>query len=102
MTYRSINRRRFAYLLSLGTNEIELRKFFSDCQKQLIQRGGRVQNLPHGDKAQIRVIASELPSGTDEIVRKWFAENLTMSDPEPSQAVVETFQLVEAMSAGFF
>lgn len=97
MTYRSIDRRRFTYLLSLGTDETELRKFFSDCRIQLIRRGGKVQNLPHGDKARIRVLVYELPASTDEIVRKWFSEHLTMADPESPEAVVETFKLHEEM-----
>lgn len=95
MTYRAIDKRRFTYLLSLGTDEVELRKFFSDCRIQLIQRGGRVQNLPTGDKARIRALAYELPPSTDEVVRTWFSRHLTMSDPESPEAFVETFKLHE-------
>lgn len=95
MTYRAIDKRRFSYLLSLGTDEVELRKFFSDSRIQLIQRGARVQNLPNGDKARVRMLAFDLPTGTDEVVRTWFAQHVTMSDPESPQTIVETFKLHE-------
>jgi len=98
MTYRAIDKRRYTYLLSLGTDAVELRKFFSDCRIQLIQRGGRVQNLPNGEKARIRALAYELPASTDDIVRTWFSEHLTMADPESPEVIVETFRLYEEVS----
>jgi hypothetical protein len=95
MTYRSIDKRRFSFLLSLGTDEFELKRFFTDCRIQLIQRGGRVQNLPNGDKARIRALVHELPASTDDVVRDWFSENLALSDPESPEKIVETFKLHE-------
>src|SRR6266567_1822173 len=95
MTYRAIDKRRFTYLLSLGTDEFDLKKFFSDSRIQLIQRGGRVQNLPHGEKARIHTLAYELPPSTDEVVRAWFSQHLTMADPESPEVIVETYRLHE-------
>ena len=98
MTFRGIDKQRFTFLLTLGTDELELRKFFTDCRVRLIQRGGKVQNLPPNDKARIRAIVHELPTNTDEVVRSWFAENLTMSDPESPESIVETFKLHEEVN----
>ncbi len=95
MTYRNIDRRRFTFLLSLGTDEYELKRFFSDCRVQLIQRGGRVQNLPAGDKARIRTLVYELPPAAEEVVAEWFSKHLTMSDPESPEKIIETFKLHE-------
>lgn len=97
MTYCSIDRQRFTYLLKLGTDEFELRKFFADNRVQLIQRGAKVQNLPHGHATRIRVIVNELPMSTDEVLRNWFSENLSMSDPETPEKIIETFKLHEEM-----
>ena len=93
MAYLDIDRRRFAYLLSLGASEFELRLFFTESRTTLIQHGGRVQNLPHGQKARIRTLASELPKTTDSDVRSWFGEHLTMIDPEEPAKIVEEFKL---------
>jgi len=100
VTYRALDKRRFTYLLSLGTAEVELRKFFSDCRIQLIQRGAKVQNLPTGDKARIRALAYDLPSSTDDVVSTWFSQNITMSDPEAAEVIVETFKLHEEVGEG--
>lgn len=97
MTYCSIDRKRFTYLLSLGTDELELRKFFTDCRVQLIQHGGKVQNLPQGTNARIRTLAVELPPSTDEVVRAWFAKHLTMVDPEEAEAVVGVYERYEEL-----
>lgn len=95
MTFRAVDKSRFAYLLSLGAGDYELRKFFTDCRVKLIQRGVKVQNLPHGEKARIRVITNELPTSADEILRNWFSEHLTMSDPELPDVIVDTYKLHE-------
>lgn len=97
MTYCGIDRKRFTYLLSLGTDEFELRKFFADCRVQLIQHGGKVQNLPQGTNARIRTLAVELPPSTDEVVRTWFAKHLTMVDPEEAEAVVGVYERYEEL-----
>lgn len=97
MTYRGIDRKRFAYLLSLGTDESELKRFFTDCRLQLIQRRGKVQNLPHGSKARIQTLASELPPLTDEVVQSWFAKHVTMVDPEEAEAVVGVLERYEEL-----
>lgn len=98
MTYSGIDRKRFTYLLSLGTDELELRKFFTDCRVQLIQHGGKVQNLPQGTNARIRTLAVELPPSTDKVVRAWFAKHLTMVDPEEAEAVVGVYERYEELS----
>lgn len=95
MSYRGIDRTRFSYLLSSGTDEFELSKFFTDCRLQLIQHGAKVQNLPHGHRNRIRTIAAELPRTTDDIVQSWFAKHVTMVDPEEAEAVVGVFKRYE-------
>ncbi len=100
MTYLGIDRKRFTYLLSLGTDEFELKKFFTDCRVQLIQHGGKVQNLPQGTNTRIRTLAVELPSSTDEVVRAWFAKHLTMVDPEEAEAVVGAYETYEELGEG--
>lgn len=95
MTYGGIDHKRFTYLLSLGTDEFELKKFFTECRAPLIQHGGKVQNLPQGKNARIRTLAVELPPATDEVVRAWFAKHVTMVDPEEVEAVVDVFKRYE-------
>jgi len=95
MAYAGIDKRRFTQLLEWGADDEELRRFFVDSRVQLIQNGGRVQNLPHGKAARIRVLAQELPSSTDKIVQGWFAENLTMVDPEPVTEAIDTLRVYE-------
>lgn len=97
MTYLGIDRRRFEYLLSLGADEFELRRFFTESRTSLIQHGGRVQNLPQGQKARIRTLAFELPTTTDGDVQSWFGKHLTMVDPEEPAKVVEDFRLYEEL-----
>lgn len=97
MAYRGVDRKRFTYLLSLGTDEFELKQFFVDSRLQLIQRGGRVQNLPHGTNARIRTLAVELPPSTDEVVQSWFAKNLTMVDPEEAEVIIGVFKRYEEL-----
>jgi hypothetical protein len=98
MSYRGIDRPRFTYLLSLGTDEFELSKFFNDCRLQLIHHGAKVQNLPHGHKNRIRTIAVDLPRSTDEVVQSWFAKYVTMVEPEEAEAVVGVFKRYEEVS----
>ena len=88
MAYRGIDKKRFTYLLSLGTDEFELKRFFADCRIQLIQSGGRVQNLPQGSKARIQMLAAGLPPSADDVIQAWFAKHLTMVDPEEAEAVI--------------
>lgn len=95
MTFGAIDRERFTYILDLGTDAFELRNFFEDCRVQLIQRGAKVQNLPHGDKARIRAIVRDFLPGADDVLRTWFRENVTMSDPEAPDSIVETYRLHE-------
>ena len=98
MAYRGIDRKRFARLLSLGVDEFEMRKFFTECRRQLILQGGKVQNLPHGRTARIQTLADRLPASTDEIVRGWFTKNVTMVDPEQAEAVVGVFKRYEEIA----
>lgn len=97
MTYLGIDRRRFEYVLSLGADEFELRRFFTECRTALIQHGGKVQNIPQGQKARIRSLAFELPATTDGDVQTWFGKHLTMVDPEEPAKVVEEFRLYEEL-----
>jgi hypothetical protein len=94
MAYLKINRARLEYLLRFGTGDDELRRFFSEKRAPLIQKGGRVQNLPRGAEARITAMLN-LPTSTDPIVQQWFSTNLTMIDPVPVEEVLETFRLYE-------
>lgn len=95
MAYGGIDRKRFSQLLDRGTDDDELRRFFADSRAQLILNKGKVQNLPRGKAARIRALALDLPTSTDKVVQKWFAENLTMADPIPVEEAVETLQMYE-------
>ena len=97
MAYAGIERKRFAQLLELGADDGELRRFFADSRVQLIQKGARVQNLPHGKSNRIRVLTQGLPSATDKVVQKWFSENITMLDPEPISEAVSQLRLYEEL-----
>jgi len=95
MSFRSINPERLSFLLSQGTEEGELRRFFKECQKQLILKGAKIQNLPHGRAARIATIVGKLPPPTDAIVSEWFHRHITMVDPLPASDVIEEFELYE-------
>lgn len=97
MAYGGIDRKRYANLLDLGVDDGELRKFFADCRIQLIQKGAKVQNPPHGKPARVRMLAQGLPPGTDKVVQRWFAENLTMVDPETVGETVSALRLYEEL-----
>ncbi|MGH8777455.1 hypothetical protein [Paraburkholderia sp.] len=97
MAYLGIDRRRFEYVLSLGADEFELRRFFIENRTMLIQHGGRVQNIPQGLKARVHTLAFELPTTTDGDVQSWFGKHLTMVDPEEPARVVEEFTLYEEL-----
>lgn len=97
MAFEGIDRKRFEYLLHFGTSDDELRRFFSECRLQLIQKGGRVQNLPYGHQERIRTLSQSLPPATDPVVRNWFSKHLEMSDLEPLENVLKTFQDYEEL-----
>lgn len=61
MAYAGIDRKRFAQMLEWGADDDELRRFFADSRVQLIQKGAKVQNLPHGKSARVRMLAQGLP-----------------------------------------
>jgi hypothetical protein len=95
MTYLGIERRRFAQLLEWGTDDEELRRFFSDTRLQLIQKGAKVQNPPHGKPARVRMLAQGLPPATDRVVQKWFGEHLKMLDPKSVNDLLVELRLYE-------
>ena len=95
MAYAGIDRKRFSQLLEWGTDDDELRRFFADSRIQLIQKGAKVQNLPHGKPARVRVLTQGLPPPTDRLLQKWCAENLTMLDPEPVAELVAALRMYE-------
>jgi hypothetical protein len=95
MAYAGIDRKRFSQLLEWGTDDDELRQFFADTRVQLIQKGAKVQNLPHGKPARVRMLTSGLPPTTDRVLQKWCVENLTMLDPEPVADLLGTLRMYE-------
>lgn len=100
MAYQGVDRKRFAQLLEWGVDDGELRRFFEQSRVQLILKGARVQNLPRGKAARVRVLAQELPGTTDGVVREWFGRNLTMIDPETAADAVATLRTYEANGEG--
>lgn len=95
MTYRGIDRRRFAQLLEWGADDDELRRFFAETRLQLVQKGAKVQNPPHGKPARVRMLAQGMPEATDRVVQKWFGEHLKMLDPKPVDELLEDLRLYE-------
>lgn len=95
MTYAGIERKRFAQLLEWGADDDELRRFFSENRVQLIQKGAKVQNPPHGKAARVRMLAQGLPTATDRVVQNWFSEHLKMLDPKPVDDLLEDLRLYE-------
>lgn len=97
MAFLAIDRKRFEYLLLIGTEEHELRQFFEDSRKALIFHGAKVQHLPKGHLARIKSITSDLPSKTDVDVQAWFSKYLTVIDPIDPPRIVEEFKLYEEL-----
>lgn len=95
MTYLGIDRKRFAQLLEWGADDDELRRFFTDTRLQLVQKGAKVQNPPHGKPARVRMLAQGMSEATDRIVQKWFGEHLKMLDPKPVDKLLEDLRLYE-------
>ncbi|MET3479335.1 hypothetical protein [Variovorax atrisoli] len=95
MTYMGIDRRRFAQLLEWGADDDELRRFFVETRLQLVQKGAKVQNPPHGKPARVRMLTQGMPEATDRVVQKWFGENLKMLDPKPVEKLLEDLRLYE-------
>ena len=95
MTYAGIEKKRFAQLLKWGTDDDEIRRFFAETRIQLIQKGAKVQNPPHGRPARIRMLAQGMPQATDQVVQKWFGEHLKMLDPTPVDDLLEELRLYE-------
>lgn len=83
MAFREINPKKFAFLLAQGTHEGELKKFFVESRVQLLQKGAKVQNMPHGREARVKAMCerSRFPQKTDEVVRPWFQKNISVADP---------------------
>ena len=95
MTYRDLNSVKFAFLLASGTFDDELKRFFAESQRQLIIGHARVQNLPNGRDNRIKVLSEKLPRTTDEVVRSWFAANVTMPDMLPLEEVISDLSLYD-------
>lgn len=88
MAFRDVNQKKLAYLLTQGTHEGELKKFFGESRAQLIMKGARVQNLPQGREERIRTICERLPPRTNDTLRWWFHKNISVSDPMPLSDVL--------------
>lgn len=95
MTYRGIDRRRFAQLIEWGADDDELRRFFAETRLQLVQKGAKVQNPPHGKPARVQMLAQGMPEATDRVVQKWFSEHLKMLDPKPVDKLLKDLRLYE-------
>jgi hypothetical protein len=93
VAFLDVNKKKFDFLLSNGSHEDELRRFFIDTRAQLILRGARMQNLPRSNYDRIRAICEQLPKKTDDTVRDWFGKHITLSDPMPSEDVSAYLEL---------
>lgn len=88
MTFRETNPKRLAALLSQGTHEGELRKFFAESRAQLLLKGAKIQNVPHGREERIRAICERLPPKTDDVLRGWFKKNISVTSPASQEEVL--------------
>lgn len=88
MAFLEIDPKKFAILLARGTHEGELRKFFVESRAQLILKGAKVQNMPHGREERVRAISERLPPKTDEVLRAWFQKNISLVDPLTPEEVL--------------
>jgi DNA-binding HxlR family transcriptional regulator len=95
MSYQNIDRKRYEYLLRFGTEQPEIRKFFKDCQRQLILHGAKVQNLPPDNGASIRMLTTGMPPSTDEIVRSWFSKHLATENIEEPEIIIAVYKRFE-------
>ena len=100
MPFRDLDPNKFGYLLSFGTREGELKRFFSDSFKLLILNRARLRNPPHGRKERIRTIVWKLPPTTDQVVEKWFRANVTVEMPVPVEEILEWFQVFNDADGG--
>lgn len=96
MTFKGLDKEKFGLILAMGSEDGELRRFFNDCRVPLIANGAKVQNLPNGKAARVKMIVQGLPSKTDTVLQKWFFKNFEMSDPEPVDTLVEMLRMFEA------
>lgn len=81
MAFREIDPKKFSFLLAQGTHEGELRTFFVESRAQLLIKGARVQNMPHGREARVKAICERFPQRTDEVLQPWFQKNISVTDP---------------------
>lgn len=95
MAFLGLNRERLFYVLANGTQEGELKKFFTECHRLLIAKGARIQNAPHGRTARIKAICEKFPPATENVVKSWFHSNITMVDPVSVEDSISEFQLYE-------
>jgi len=93
VAFLDINKKKLAFLLSNGTHEDELKRFFKDSRAQLILRGARMQNLPRTNTDRIRAICEQLPQRTDETLRDWFSRHISLSEPMSSEDAYTYLQL---------
>lgn len=94
MSYEGVEKKRLTQLLEWGADDDELKRFFFENRLLLIQKGAKVQNLPHGKAARVRTLAT-LPLPAYKVVQKWFSENLTMLDPISVGDLVTELRLYE-------
>lgn len=95
MAFLGLNRERLFYVLANGTQEGELKKFFTECHRLLMAKGARIQNPPHGRAARIKAICEKFPPATESVVKSWFHSNITMVDPVSVEDSISEFQLYE-------
>jgi hypothetical protein len=88
VAFRDINPKKLTFLLSQGTHEGELRKFFNESKTQLLLNGAKVQNLPHGREERIRAICERLSRKTDDVLQRWFQKNVSISAPDSLDEVL--------------
>lgn len=94
MPFLDVDSHKLAYLISFGTREGELQRFFKDRHKLLLLRGAhKLRNPPGNRKDRIDWLARRLPKTTDEVVREYFEKHITVEPLETVDEILEWFRV---------
>lgn len=100
MPFLDVNADKLSYLISYGTREGELQRFFKDHYLQLIVKGAKLRHRPSNRKDRINCLVFKLPRSTDEIVREYFQKHLAVEFPEPVSEILEWFSVFNDNGGG--
>lgn len=100
MPYLDVDADKFGYLVSYGTREGELQRFFKERYTQLILKGAKLRHPPSNRKDRVRWLVYKLPRSTDDIVRDYFQHHVTLEFPEPVDEILEWFTVFNDNDSG--